>query len=422
MKQYDIAVIGGGASGLAAALAAAERARQAGKQLKIAVLEKNPRVGKKLLITGNGRCNITNLAACDLAHYHGDVKQAGAVLKRFTPKKIIAFFRAHGLLCRELEDGRIYPYSLQASSVLNIIRCSLDSACVEQVCNFPVKRIENIPGGFAAVSENGNVKARRIIDAAGGKACPQSGSNGDSFELLRPFRHTVTELYPALVQIRTDAKRVRPLKGVRCMADASILKDKKTLRRIKGEVQFTERAVSGICIFELSRFIRKSGGKTVEISLDLAPEYSAAALEKFFRLQAARFGELPADRLTEGLLNKSLGMEVTKYALNGAPVPSGSLTESDIHSMACAVKDFRFPVQGTMPWQNAQVTAGGVPLKETDDSLQSKCCKGIYLCGELLNVDGDCGGFNLQWAWASGITAGIAAADSLLDEWRAIGK
>lgn len=410
MGMYDIAVIGGGASGLAAAAAASEQARHAQKHLKIAVLEKNPRVGKKLLMTGNGRCNLENMNAAP-EHYHGDTAEAASILKRFPPEKILEAFRAHGLFCREMDEGRVYPYSLQASSVLNILRRAIDTAGVETICDFPVQNIENISGGFSVSSEKGRVNARKVIVAAGGKACPQSGSEGDGYGLLRVFRHSVVPLLPALVQLRTDTKRVRPLKGVRCMAAASLLENGREKKTVRGEVQFTENSLSGICIFELSRFLES---KTAEVSLDLVPEYTAADLESFFRVQARQCGELPAAQLTEGLLNKALGTEVVKAALNGASVPAGALSEADFRNLAGQVKHFRFPIQGKAPFQNAQVTAGGIPLAEVDENLQSRLCQGIYLCGELLNLDGECGGYNLHWAWASGITAGVAAASALL--------
>lgn len=407
--MYDIAVVGGGASGLTAALAAAETARGTGSPLKIAVLEKNPRVGKKLLMTGNGRCNLTNLHA-EPERYHGDTREAAEILRRFPPERVVGMFRAHGLLCRALDGGRVYPYSLQASSVLNILRLGLDAAGVETVCDFSVQRVENIPGGFAVVSDRRDVKARKVIVAAGGMACPQSGSEGDGYALLRPFRHTVTRLSPALVQVRTDVKRVRPLKGVRCMAAASLLRNGETLKTTHGEVQFTENSLSGICVFELSRFVGEYEAKSLEIALDLAPEYKTGELADLLGAQAGLCGEMPAACVTEGILNKALGTEVTKAALEGASVPAGSLTADDIRRIAETVKHFRFPVQGTLPWQNAQVTAGGVPLAEVGEGLQSKFCRGLFLCGEILNIDGDCGGFNLHWAWASGIAAGLAAA------------
>ncbi len=406
--MYDLAVIGGGASGLAAALAAAEAAKRAGRPLRAAVLEKNPRVGKKLLITGNGRCNLTNLGAGP-EKYYGDVGGAAEIFRRFPPEKIISLFREHGLLCRTLDEGRVYPYSLQASSVLNILRAGLDAAGVETVCDFPVCRIENIPGGFALVSETKAVKAKRVVVACGGRACPQSGSEGDGYALVRPFGHTATRLSPALAQIRTDAKRVRALKGVRCTAEVTLLHGGRELKKTRGEVQFTENSLSGICIFEFARFLGEYEAAELEVTLDLAPEYGIPELETLLCAGVNRDAEMPAAAASEGILCKALGGEVTKTALGNASVPAGSLTAQDVRAVAETIKRFRFPVLGAAPWQNAQVTAGGVPLAEVDANLQSRFCKGLFLCGEILNIDGGCGGYNLHWAWASGVAAGLAA-------------
>jgi predicted Rossmann fold flavoprotein len=407
--MYDIAVVGGGASGLAAALAAAETAEKAGRALKIAVLEKNPRVGKKLLLTGNGRCNLTNRNAGP-ERYYGDIKAAAGILRSFPPEKIISLFRSHGLLCRTLDEGRVYPYSLQASSVLNVLRLSLETAGVETLCDFAVRSIEAANGGFTLISEGKSVKAKRVIVACGGKACPQSGSDGDGYSLLRPYRHTVERLIPALTQIRTDPRLVRPLKGVRCMAEAALVQGSRRLKTTRGEVQFTENSLSGICIFEFARFLGRYEPKTLEITLDLAPEYRADELEKLIRARADACGDMHAFAALEGILCKPLAIEVMRRALQGASVSAGSLTGQNVKAAAVTLKQYRFPVLGTAPWQNAQVTAGGVPLSEVDENLQSRFCKGLFLCGELLNIDGECGGFNLHWAWASGITAGIAAA------------
>lgn len=403
MESLGIAVVGGGASGLAAAIAASDEAKKAGRKLKVAVLEKNPRVGKKLLMTGNGHCNLTNRYAGPES-YHGDVDAVSALLERCPAEKVVEAFRSLGLLCRETEEGRIYPYSMQASSVLNVLRRNLEMRRVETICGFPVERIESLPGGFLLHSGKNCICARRVVVAAGGKACPQSGSDGSGYGLLKPLGHSVTGLYPALVPIRTDSKRVRPLKGVRCPAAATLSADGKTFKTVRGEVQFTESALSGICIFELSRYIGRSPGN-MEISLDLAPEYSVPSLAAFLREQPRMAEELPPEQILEGAFPKSLGLEVVKNA--------GSDTRPDFTRIARDAKNFRFPVLGTLSWPRAQVTAGGIPLAETDAKLQSRCRKGLFLCGEILNLDGACGGFNLHWAWVSGTAAGRAAARSL---------
>ncbi|WP_326975079.1 NAD(P)/FAD-dependent oxidoreductase [Caproicibacter sp. BJN0012] len=409
MRQADLAVVGGGASGLAAALAAAA----SGKRGSAVVLEKNPRVGKKLLLTGNGRCNLTNRGAGDGSHYHGD---AGAreVLDRFPPERILELFQKAGLLCRELDGGRIYPYSLQASSVLNVLRRNLDRFGVEVLCGFDVKDIRKSDGGFLLSSPEGDLPARRVILAAGGSACPQSGSDGGGYSLAKALGHTVVPVYPSLAPVKTDPARVRPLKGVRCPVSAAFRTRGQVVRASAGEVQFTENALSGICIFELSRcFGDLRAPKDAEIALDLFSGYSLERVTGLLRAAAEGAGELSAPQLLEGFLPKALCVELSRYAFGGA---SGVLRREDLGRLASAAKDFRFPVRGTFSWDRAQVTAGGVPLSELTESLESKKCRGLYLCGELLDVDGDCGGFNLHWAWASGLAAGKAAADSLREK------
>jgi predicted Rossmann fold flavoprotein len=408
MQMVDVAIVGGGASGLAAALAAAHSVKTGSHS--IAILEKNPRVGKKLLLTGNGRCNLTNRSADSLTHYHGD-RKAASVLSSFPPEQIIKLFEKLGLLCRELEGGRIYPYSLQASSVLNVLRRSLDFFGVKTLCDFDVKAIRKRNKGFLLSSPNGEIWVRRVILAAGGSACPRSGSDGSGFMLAKSLGHSVKPLHPALVQIKTDPARVRPLKGVRCPASAAFQINRKNIRTSVGEVQFTDNALSGICIFDLSRCVGElRPSQKAEISLDLFPEYSAKRLTALFRAAANGREALPVSQFLEGFLPKALCVELSKYTFGSASKTVVSLKADDFGHLASAAKTFRFPVRGTLSWDRAQVTAGGVPLSELTDCLESKKCRGVYLCGEVLDVDGDCGGYNLHWAWASGVTAGTAAA------------
>jgi predicted Rossmann fold flavoprotein len=402
VKQVEIAVVGGGASGLMAAASAAAFGARQGHALRIAVLEKNDRVGKKLLATGNGRCNLTNLRA-EPSRYHGDTDRCIQVLKDASPRKILTTFEEMGLFCRELEGGRVYPYSLQGSSVLNLLRRRLEALGVETICNFPVTDIKKTKNGFLASSGEESISAERVVFCSGGKAGPQFGTDGSAFPLLKSLGHSVTPLRPALVPVKSKPERLRPLKGVRCPAKATFLVRGKPIAFTEGEVQFTETTLSGICIFELARCANASGEE--EISLDLAPETGEAELTERLRRMEESFPGLPSAQLLEGMLHLALAVEVVRQAETGG--------RADFSGIARTVKDFRFPVLGTLSWTQAQVTAGGVPTGETDENFQSKSCKGIYLCGELLDVDGDCGGFNLHWAWATGLAAGEAAAKSV---------
>jgi predicted Rossmann fold flavoprotein len=416
VQQADIAVIGGGAAGLAAAVAAAQECIKNHIHAKIVVLEANARIGKKLLATGNGRCNLTNLNV-DTAHYHGDTERCAALLKEYSPQVIIDFFADLGLLCKVQDEGRVYPYNAQAAAVLDILRYQLESLHVQSVCDFKVNDVKKMNSGFEIFSSSGTFRTKRIIFASGGMAYPQLGSDGSGFQILSALGHSCTKLFPALVQVKTEPRRAKPLKGARSAACAVLLANGKPVKTVNGEVQFTENGLSGICIFELSRLIGELEGKhTIEISLDLMPEYTEPKILGMLLHTAKKLTSLPAGELLSGYLSKLIGREIVREALPRLPKLACNFTEKELRAVAHTVKDFRFKVTGTMPWKDAQITAGGVPLGETDDGMQSSRCPGLYLAGELLNIDGDCGGFNLHWAWSTGIASGRAAAQSLRKE------
>ena len=412
MGTYDIAVAGGGAAGMMAAIAAA----QAKNGLRILVLEGNARAGKKLLATGNGRCNLSNRYAAP-AHYHGDVERAAPILQSYTPEKVVGCFAGMGLLCRELDEGRIYPYSLQAASVLELLRLQMERRGVQVQCGCPVDAIRRERGAFLLCVGEEAFRARRVIFATGGLAYPQLGANGSGYGLLRALGHRITPLRPALVQIQTEPRRVKPLKGMRSLAEATLLADGKPIQTVKGEVQFTEHGLSGICMFDLSRRageLLEQKDKKVELSLDLLPEYTEQQIGSMLRRAAEQFPDLPAAELFGGILNRTVGREVLRAAAPALPKTAALCAKEQLTAAARTAKRFRFPATGLMPWSSAQVTAGGVPLCEVDcRTMESQKCEGLYLAGELLNVDGDCGGFNLHWAWSTGIAAGRACAHSL---------
>lgn len=412
--NFDLAVVGGGAAGLMAAIAAAEESQKSRRRLKIAVLEGNARVGKKLLATGNGRCNLTNTGV-SREHYHGDTLALESILDRYAPQKIMDAFQSFGLLCREQDEGRVYPYNMQASAVLDILRLQLERFGVETVCDFAVTGIQKGGDGFRISSAQSGVEAKRVILATGGLAYPQLGANGSGFQIAKSLGHSTTKLFPALVQLKTDPKRAKPLKGARSAVAATLLADGNPIKTVSGEVQFTENGLSGICIFELSRLAGELGvSRKIEISLDLMPEYTARQIFSVIKQRSGMTRELPSGELLNGCLNKQVGPEVVKSALPRAAKYACELKEDELRTVAGTVKNFTFPIIGTLSWKDAQVTAGGVPLNEVDEAMQSRFCPGVYLAGELCNIDGDCGGFNLHWAWSSGMIAGRAAAQSLL--------
>ena len=393
-----VIVVGGGASGLTAAAAAAEQGAA------VTLLERLPRVGKKILLTGNGRCNLGN-ADPGFSHYHGTLPQAQPILSQFDTG---AFFRSIGLYTRTDAEGRMYPMSNTAASVLDALRFAAERAGVQTVCEMQVTGLKQHGSAWQVVCGEQLFSADAVILAAGGSAAPNCGTDGNLLPLLRKMGYTVHAPRPALCPVPTDPAAVKPLKGMRVRANASAVLEGKTLRTESGEVQFTESALSGICIFNLSRLAAMHGSR-MHISLDLLPEHSAAETEALLRALRTLRGGLPAGDLLTGLLPKRVAEALLRQ--NGLRIsePADRLPQDAFRKLCGTLHDFCFPVTGTAAFSQAQVTAGGVAGQCVTKELESRLHKGLYFCGELLDLDGDCGGFNLMWSWASGRRAGMAA-------------
>ena len=395
-----VAVIGGGASGMLAALTAAEDKTQ-----RVLLLERQQRLGRKLLATGNGRCNLTNTGASP-ANYHGeDAAFARPALEAFPPAAALAFFRSLGLLTAEEYGGRVYPLSNSANSVLDVLRLALDAAGVEQRCGESVRALRRNDKGFTLVTDGGELGADRVIVACGGCAGASLGGVKDGYELLRPLGHRRTALHPALVQLTTAPDYPRALKGVRVQCSLRLMRGGEALAESRGELQFTERGVSGPAVFDLSRTAATEGG-ALTLHAALLP-LGEEELLGLLRARREAQGALAASELLTGMLHNRLGRMLVKYAGLGAATPLSELTEKELRRVAAACRDFTLPVTGTEGFDHAQVTAGGLRTAEFDpETLESRLVPGLFVCGELLDVDGDCGGYNLQWAWASGRLAG----------------
>lgn len=400
----DIAIIGGGSSGLVAGIAASRYGCN-----NITILEKLSRVGKKILSTGNGRCNLSNTAV-SARNYDGDIGLLSYVSGDIESSE--AFFSSLGLICKTDDTGRVYPYSNAASSVLDALRFATDFAGVNTICDCRVTDIIKTKRGFILTAGDTKIIAKRVILAAGGKASPSLGTDGDGYELCKKLGHSITKLYPALAPIRTDVGLVKAVKGLRIAADASLIIDGKTIDRQSGEVQFTDGALSGICIFNLSAEAAKYVNKG-EISLDTAPTLGKEELYGIIKNAAEIRAALPCEELLTGIYHKRIGQALLKKA--GIPFSKtcGEITPKEISLLCSAAKDSRYPIKGVSDWSLAQITCGGIPAGEVSDTLESIKASGLYLCGEILNIQGKCGGFNLDWAWKSGYTAGMNASLSL---------
>ena len=385
-----------------AAIAAAEQGAH------VTLFERQARVGRKLAATGNGRCNLSNSHA-DPSHYHGE--GAGfcrAVLEQEGVTQSLTRFLDMGLLTTEEEDGRVYPMSDYAGSVVDVLRFSLDALGVTVNCGSPVNSLKKTPEGFCLQTEEQQFFAERMIVACGGKAGGKLGGGADGYRLLESLGHSCTDLYPALVQLRTEGNVTRGLKGVRAQARVFVWRGKRLIAETQGEVQFTEYGLSGPAIFAVSRDAARKPGTT--ISLDLFPGTEIGELFDLLKRRAEKRPGLTLDDLFTGTVQNRLGRVLVGSAGLSGAMP---LSESAgvLQALADRAKDFSFRVVGDLGFDQAQVTSGGIRTREFDpETLESKLCTGLYACGEVLDVDGDCGGYNLQWAWSSGWVAGKNAA------------
>lgn len=396
-----IGIIGAGASGMAAALAAAEN-----PDVEVLVLERQSRVGRKLLATGNGRCNLTNLHALE-GGYHGESPDfSRAALTRFSPEETLAWFRSLGLYTVAEPSGRVYPYSDQANSVVDVLRLAMDKPNITLITGFQVEKIRREPDGFTLSGREGDYFCNKVIVACGGLAGSKLGGTMSGYQLLGKLGHRSTRLRPALVQIKCGWGGVVGLKGVRANCHVKILRDEALFAQSTGELQFTEMGLSGPVIFEISRDVCFGKGDW-RARLDFLPEMSQEELEEMLLERQQR--NFPMEELLTGILHNRLGRVLTKAAGIGGR-QAGDLTREEIAQVCRAVKDFDIPLTGPLGMDSAQVTAGGVLTENFDPrTMESRLVPGLYACGEVLDVDGDCGGYNLQWAWSSGRCAGLHA-------------
>lgn len=397
----EIVIAGGGAAGLMAALTASENPEN-----HVLLLERQSRVGRKLLSTGNGRCNLTNCRA-DISHYHGEHPNFAAfALSRFGSADTLAFFGALGLVTVTEPDGRVYPYSNMANSVLDVLRFTLESRDnASTITGASVERIRKNADGFTVTAGETTFAAEAVIVACGGAAGGKLGGVMDGYQLLKALGHHRTALYPALVQLKTDPTYPRSLKGVKADAGLTLLEDGRRKAVNRGEILFTEYGVSGPAVFDLSR--AAAAGEYLTLELDFWPDRTEAEVRQWVTERAARWPTAEAGQILTGAVHNRLGLVIVKAAGLSPAVPLEQLGEKDHAAIAHVCKHFPLPVTGSCGFDSAQVTAGGMCTEEFDDkTMESRLVPGLYACGEVLDIDGDCGGYNLQWAWASGRLAG----------------
>ena len=397
-----IGIIGGGASGMAAAIAAAEC-----EDAQVILMERQARVGRKLSATGNGRCNLTNLNA-NRGGYHGeDPAFADAALSRYDVADTLAWFRRLGLYTVAEDSGRVYPYSDQANSVVDVLRFALEKPNITQLLGFEAEKIRKTADGFRIEGSGQSVECDKLIIACGGLAGSKLGGTMSGYKLLRSLGHKCTRLRPTLVQLKSGWKGAAALKGVRANCRVQILRDGEIFAESTGEVQFTEYGLSGPVIFEISRDVCQGGGDW-RCRLDLIPHVAEETLLK--EMVHRRDTSLPVSELLTGIIHNRLGRVLTQSAGLSAQRQVSELSERELEEVCRCVKAFEVSLTEPMGMDSAQVTAGGILTEDFDPvTMESRLVPGLYACGEVLDIDGDCGGYNLQWAWSSGRSAGTHA-------------
>lgn len=413
MPVVDVAIIGGGAVGLAAACHLGRAATEQQSRKTITVLEKAPRVGKKLLATGNGTCNLTNMTAAR-EHYHGDPALAERMLKAFSPAQTVEFFTSIGVDCVVRPDSKVYPASEQAAAVLDALRLEATAYGVETKCDCPVTVISPARDGYRLTTPEGNITARQILVCVGGAAAPALGGSAEGYRLLTELGCEKTPLFPSIVQLRTATNFVRSVKGIRVDGEIALYLNGKSVASSSGEILFTDYGLSGPAVMGISRYAadwerRKKGELTAK--LNLLPQWDDHTLNDRVMARSQLRGRKLEDLLT-GLLHKRVGQTVLRVAgVTPLDRASDTLTAQECARVVQVIRGWEIPVTGTQGFGGAQVTAGGIDPSAFDSAtLMHKRYRGLYAAGEVLDVDGDCGGFNLQFAWSCAAVASRAIA------------
>lgn len=393
----QIAIIGGGASGLACAIEAARTAKQYDKKVNITVYEANEKVGKKILATGNGRCNLTNVSAYENA-YLGDSQLASIVNSKFSPQNNLDFFKSLGLFTRSDSEGRVYPLSNQATSVLDVLRFECERLGVNFVCDFRMSKLQKVKNGFDIGESH---FANKIVFACGGKA---GVKNFNAYDFLKKYGFSLTKISPSLTKLTTDTTYTKSLKGVRANVKLQLSIDEKIIASEIGEILFADYGLSGIAIMQLSAYVTRhfqTSNVKPKISVDFVQSFSETELTNELHGIYNRNRYISPENLLTGFMPKKIGVAILKSLNIAANRPIKNINV--LQKIAKKCKNFEFEVTGTKDFVDAQVTCGGLNSKEINkNTLEAIKHKNIFFCGELLDVDGLCGGFNLQFAWSSG--------------------
>lgn len=408
-KQFDLLVIGGGASGMMAAITAAR------KQQRVCIIEKLDKLGKKLLATGNGKCNFTN----DLMNtdcFGADKTFMEQVLHAFSVQDCLDFFHSIGIYPKN-KNGYYYPNSEQASSVVTALQKELQKLGVSIVFEANIKEIVPQEHNVDVETNKGSFSAPKLIIATGLLASPKLGSDGSLFPIIKNLGHSFQPVLPTLCGFYCKGIPFKKVSGVRTQGTVSAIINGQDLAADTGEIQFTDYGLSGIPIFQISRYLSKGiyENSKVEIRMNLLPDFDKVQLINELNYRKSMFGEQTVEYLLNGLLNQKLSNMILEKAHLNQDILIFSLTDKELDNIAYCIQNLKVKVTNYRDYEFAQVCTGGIPLSDIDTkTFESKFVKNIFFTGEILDVDGICGGYNLHFAWASGYIAALAIAERSL--------
>jgi len=402
---FDCIVIGGGASGMMAAITAAKNGLNTG------ILEHSDRVGKKILQTGNGKCNITNTALEKDCYLCDDKDFVMDIIDLFNVSDTIDFFQSLGIYPKS-KNGYIYPNSEQASSVLDVLRLEIEHQKVSINTDIDIINIGKTDDMFKINTTKGQFTCKKLIIATGSNAAPKSGSDGSGYKLAKALGHSIIKPLPALVQLKSDLTFCKMMSGVRSEGKVQLMVDDELVASDTGEVQYTDYGISGIPVFQISRFavIAVDSKRKTEVVIDMLPLINESDLLDMLKNRIVNDGYKTMEQFLIGMLNKKLAGAVLKRVnINLNDIASNKV--DSLEKIVAMIKAFVVPINGFNSFENAQVCSGGVKTSEIDSkTMQSKIVNSLYFAGEVVDVDGICGGYNLQWAWSSGYVAGMQAS------------
>ncbi len=397
--MFDIIVIGGGAAGQVCAITA----KRKNEKLNVAIIDAMPKMGKKILATGNGRCNLSNENAS--SHIYHNNSFAQKIISKFDVNKTKIFFNSLGLFTVTDDEGRIYPMSNTSSSVVECLRLEIENLGITVITDEKVTKVKKDKDIFIV---NGHYQSKKLVIACGGKASPVQGSDGSGFSLLESLGHKISTPLPALVQLTSDNKIIRSFKGLRVKSSIKLFVENNEIDTVEGEILFTEYGLSGIACMDAQRILCEHiKNKKCSVIIDLVPNFTKAEILEKIRQIIKNNPSMKSENLLLGFLPKKISQGIIKCAYVKDNAPVSSISEDNLDKISFLCKSFRVYLSGYKGFENAQVTRGGAKVNEFDpNTLHSKITENLYCVGESLDVDGGCGGFNLQWAFSSGGVVG----------------